>query len=84
MPLSDDAVSDQLFSFEKWDSLDEGCYCFYDIVLKVPIGDLPVGAKAKSVTVDFQHGFIVIEVYDEFGTKVLERRELLYSIGESF
>ena len=78
--LVEDAISEQFFSFETWDSVDEAMYMFYDVVLKTSIGKFQPGTKIKSAFVDFQHGRI--ELYNETGNEVLAAHKLLYLIGE--
>ena len=38
-----DTLEQQIFSWEDWDELDVGDLIFYDVTLKVPVGEFPAG-----------------------------------------
>lgn len=38
-----DTLEQQLFSWKDWKELDVGDFIFYDVTLKVPVGEFPAG-----------------------------------------
>lgn len=62
-------MEDQLFSWERWDSVDTMAFHFYDCVLKVVIGDYSAGTKVSGIFMDYENG--VMEFYNDAGDAVL-------------
>ena len=61
----DISLEQQLFSWSEWDNTDVNNFMFYDIVLKVPIGDFPVGTKFVSAYFSNEQSFV--QFTDETG-----------------
>lgn len=51
-------MQEQLFSSEGWDDCDTFSFIFYNVVLKVQIGDYPVGTKFSSANIEFEMGYV--------------------------
>ena len=55
-----ECIEMEYFSREGWDQLDTAAFVFYDCVLKKPIGDIPAGTKASSISVSFDHSTLEV------------------------
>lgn len=57
----------QIFDWEGWDQFDTTGLNFYNVTLKVPVGEFPAGTKFSSADVDF--GRSVMSLYVEDGPR---------------
>lgn len=60
-----DSMEHQLFDWKSWDELWETDQTFFDITLKVPIGDFPIGTKFKQATLFIE--LSVVSLTDDAG-----------------
>jgi len=51
-----------------WDQYDTASFSFYDVVLKVPIGEFSSGEKFDSASIDFINGIIYLNRGDFLGS----------------
>lgn len=54
----------ELFGYGEVDPVTDMVVNFYTCKLKVPFGNLPIGAEFKTICIDFEHGFIEIHADD--------------------
>jgi len=51
----------QLFDYLKWDEgNDDNEFIYYDVILKQPIKDCPIGAKFHSAYLSYYYGTLVL------------------------
>jgi len=60
-----EGLETQLFSWDGWDLIDTGDFSFYDVTLKIKIGDYEVGTKFDAVA--FMTSTSKLEFYDKNG-----------------
>ena len=51
-------MESELFDFEEQNPIDELMWQFYQVTLKVPIDEFPVGTIFEFVTVDYENGVL--------------------------
>lgn len=68
----------QLFEWKQWDEMDIGDAIFYDVTLKVPVGEFKAGQKFHSVY--WKGSDSTITFYDDNHTEYMF--ELKVSVGE--
>lgn len=60
----------QLFSWTGWDQQDTAAFTFYKPVLKIQLGEFPIGHQFDHATVDFIAGTLQLveinEVYHDY------------------
>jgi len=80
--MNDDmyGLEDQLFLWEDWDEMGMYSLHFYNCELKVPIGYIPAGTKFPSITMDFAHSCMQINL-DKDGKNYITFK-LNISVGE--
>lgn len=73
------SLENQLFHWKEWDDVDVAAFQFYDITLKVPVGEFPVGHKFSTAFIDAEKSIIAFVDDAEENEYVYE---LSYSIGK--
>lgn len=73
------SLENQLFEWKDWDQHDTAAFQFYDIVLKVPVGEFPAGHKFSTAFIDAEQSIIAFVDETEENEYVYE---LSYSIGK--
>jgi len=55
---------EKIFTWDRCDQGDTMAFIHYDVVLKVPIGDYPVGSKFSDADVNYETGEITFYQYE--------------------
>lgn len=69
------AMEKQLFDWNGWDQHDTAAFAFYNVVLKVAIGEYPAGAKFKYAFVNYETG--TLQLYPAGASTPVEFQLLL-------
>ncbi len=68
----------QIFKWDKWDKVEEGCYQFYDCVLIIKVDKYPIDTLFTCVTVDFNNA--VMTFWNNDGTEVLMKKKMVLTL----
>jgi hypothetical protein len=78
--MDDMTIERQIFDWEEWDNVDEGVLRFYDVQLKVPVGEFMPGDEFDTAVVDLQNSKLVLYLNED---RTEERVfQLNISVGE--
>lgn len=51
-------MENQLFDWNGWDQQDTMGFTFYNVVLKIKIGDFEPGTKFEVADISYEHGYL--------------------------
>jgi hypothetical protein len=77
--MSANTIERQLFDWDGWDQVDTFALQFYNVVLKVPIGEFEVGHKFENAV--FCGETSALQLLEDYDSDIYHEFELKISIG---